>query len=134
MRTDTVGALMLLTVSNIFSKYKCQLSGACFSPYSTLLSFMILDSNRSAIILGGRTYTNSASGARRTVRDVQAVHDTVLTGSDAEDDTNDSEIGDGCVRLIEVKAMFLSISASTKAGLLLDDRTSRVSFRFQDQI
>jgi hypothetical protein len=62
------------------------------------------------------------------------VHGTVLTGSDAEDDTNDSEIGDGCVRLNEVEAMYLSISASNKAGLVLDDRTSRVSFRFQDQM
>jgi hypothetical protein len=58
------------------------------------------------------------------------VHDTILTGSDAEDNTNDSEIGDGCVRLIEVEAMYLSISARNKAGLVLDDRTCRVSFRF----
>jgi hypothetical protein len=36
-------------------------------------------------------------GTHERVRDVQAVHDTVLRGSDAEDDTNDSEIGDGCV-------------------------------------
>jgi hypothetical protein len=62
------------------------------------------------------------------------VHDTVLTGSDAEDDTNSSEIGDGCVRLIEVEAMYLSISASNKAGLVLDDRTCCVSDRFQDQM
>jgi hypothetical protein len=62
------------------------------------------------------------------------VHDTVLTGSDAEDDTNDSEIGDRCVRLIEVEAMYLSISASNKAGLVLDFRTSRVLLRFQDQM
>jgi hypothetical protein len=68
------------------------------------------------------------------VRDVQTVHDTVLTGSDAEDDANDSEIGDGCVRLIEVEAMYLSISASNKASFVLDDLTSRVSFRFQDQM
>jgi hypothetical protein len=54
------------------------------------------------------------------------VPDTVLTGSNAEDGTNDSEIGDGCLRLIEVEAMYLSISASNKAGLVLDDRTSRV--------
>jgi hypothetical protein len=62
------------------------------------------------------------------------VHDTILTGRDAEDDTNDSEIGDGCVRLIKVEAMYFSISASNKEGLVLDDRTSRVSFRFQDQM
>jgi hypothetical protein len=61
------------------------------------------------------------------------VHDTDLTGSGAEDNTNDSEIGDGCVRLIEVEAMYLIISSSNKAGLVLDDCTSRVSFRFQDQ-
>jgi hypothetical protein len=73
-------------------------------------------------------------GKRERVRDVQAVHDTVITGSNAENDTNDSEIGDGCVRLIEVEAMYLSISASNKAGLVLDDRTSSVSFRFQDQM
>jgi hypothetical protein len=54
-------------------------------------------------------------------------------GSNAEDDTNDSEIGDGCVRLIEVESMYLRISASNKAGFVLDDRTSSVSFRFQDQ-
>jgi hypothetical protein len=71
-------------------------------------------------------------GTHERIRDVQAVDDTVLMGSDAEDDTNDSEIGDGCLRLIEVEAMHLSISASNKAGLVLDDRTSRVSFRFQD--
>jgi hypothetical protein len=68
------------------------------------------------------------------VRDVQAVHDTVLTGSDAENDTNDSEIGNGCERLIEFEAMYLSISASNKASLVLDDRTIRVSFLFQDQM
>jgi hypothetical protein len=62
------------------------------------------------------------------------VYDTVLTGSDSEDDTNDSEIGYGCVRLKKVEAMYLSISASNKAGLVLDDRTCRVSFRFQDQM
>jgi hypothetical protein len=58
----------------------------------------------------------------------------LLTGSDAEDDTNYNEIGDGCVRLIEVEATYLSISAINKAGLALDDRTCCVSFRFQDQI
>jgi hypothetical protein len=57
-------------------------------------------------------------GTHERVRDVQVVHDTVLTGSDAEDDTNDSEIGDGCVLLIEFEAMYLSISASSKAGLV----------------
>jgi hypothetical protein len=62
------------------------------------------------------------------------VHDTVLTGIDGENDTNDSEIGDGCVRLIEVEAMYLNVSASNKAALVLDDRTSRVSFLFQDQM
>jgi hypothetical protein len=67
-------------------------------------------------------------GTHERVRDVQAVHYVVLTGSDAEDDMNDSEIGDVCVRLIEVEAMYLSISASNKAGLVLDDRTRRVSF------
>jgi hypothetical protein len=30
--------------------------------------------------------------------------------------------------------MYLSISASSKAGLVLDDRTCCVSFRFQDQV
>jgi hypothetical protein len=73
-------------------------------------------------------------GTHERVRDVQAVQDTVLTGSDAEDDTNDSGIGDGCVRLIEVEAMYLSISASNKSSLVLDDRTSRVSLCFQDQM
>jgi hypothetical protein len=62
------------------------------------------------------------------------VHDTVLTCSDAEDETNDSESGDRCVRLIEVEAMYLSIIASNKAGLELDDRTCCFSFRFQDQM
>jgi hypothetical protein len=38
----------------------------------------------------------------------------------------DIEIGDGCVRLIEVKATYLSITASNKAGFVLDDRPSRV--------
>jgi hypothetical protein len=47
----------------------------------------------------------------------------ILTGRDAEDDTNDSEIGNGCVRLIEVEAVYLSISAKNKAGLVLDYRT-----------
>jgi hypothetical protein len=46
------------------------------------------------------------------------VHGTVLTGCDAEDDKNDSEIGDGCVRLIEVEDTYLSITASNKAGVL----------------
>jgi hypothetical protein len=73
-------------------------------------------------------------GTHERIRDVQAVHDTVLTGSDAEYDRNDSEIGDGCVRLIEVEAMYLSLSASNNAGLVLDDRTCCVSFRFQDQM
>jgi hypothetical protein len=59
------------------------------------------------------------------------VHDSFLIGCDAEDETNDSEIGDGCVRLIDVEAMYLSISASNKAGLLRDDRASRVSFAFR---
>jgi hypothetical protein len=72
-------------------------------------------------------------GTHERVRDVQAVHDTVLTGRDAEDDTDGSEIGDECVRMIEVEAMYLGISASNEAGLVLDDRTRRVSFRFQDQ-
>jgi hypothetical protein len=58
----------------------------------------------------------------------------VFTGSDAEDDSNDSKIGDGCARLIEVEAMYLSLSASNKAGLVLGDRTCCVSFRFQDQM
>jgi hypothetical protein len=58
----------------------------------------------------------------------------VLTGRDAKNDTNDSKIGDKCVRLIEVEAMYLIISASNKAGLVLDDRTFCVSFRFQDQM
>jgi hypothetical protein len=58
----------------------------------------------------------------------------VLTGRDSEDDTNDSEIGDGCVRLIEDEAMYLSLSATNKAGLVLDDRTCCVSLCFQDQM
>jgi hypothetical protein len=58
----------------------------------------------------------------------------VLTGSGSEDDTNDSGIGDGCIQLIEVEAMYLSIFARNKAGLVLDDRTCCVSFRFQDQM
>jgi hypothetical protein len=84
----------------------------------------------------GRTHIQyfCQRGTHERVRDVQAVHNTVPTGSDAEFETNDSEIGDGCVRLIEVDAMYLSISASNKTGLVLDDRTSRVSFRFQDQM
>jgi hypothetical protein len=69
-------------------------------------------------------------GTHERARDVQAVLDTVLTGSDAEEETKDSEIGDGYVLLIEVEAMYLSISASNKTILVLDDRTSRVSFRF----
>jgi hypothetical protein len=73
-------------------------------------------------------------GTHERVRDVQDVHYMILTGSDAEDDTNDSEIGDGCVRLIEVEALYLRIIASNKAGLVLDDRTCCVSFRFQDQM
>jgi hypothetical protein len=58
---------MILTVSNIFSKSKCHLSGACFSPYSALLAFMILDPNRSTRMLGGSTYTTFAGGARTVV-------------------------------------------------------------------
>jgi hypothetical protein len=73
-------------------------------------------------------------GTHECVRDVQAVHDKVPTGCDAEDDTNDSEIGYGCVRLTGVEAMYLSIYASNKAGLVLDDHTCCVSFRFQDQM
>jgi hypothetical protein len=73
-------------------------------------------------------------GTQERIRDLKAVHDKVITGSNSEDDANDSEIGDGCVRLIEVDAMYLKIPASNNAGLVLDDRTSRVSFRFQDQM
>jgi hypothetical protein len=70
-------------------------------------------------------------GTHERVRDVQAVHYTILTGSDAEDDTNDSQIGDGCVRLIEVEAMYLSISASNKAALylMIAPAVSRFVFR-----
>jgi uncharacterized protein with LGFP repeats len=126
---------MILTVSNIFFQVQMPAERGLLQP---ILCFVELHDFGPESISQNLVWTNIHDfcqwGTQERVRDVHAMHDTVLTGSDAADDTNDSEIGDRCVRLITVEAMYLSISISNKAGFVLDDRTSRVSFCFQDQM
>jgi hypothetical protein len=130
-----VGALMILTVSNIFFEVKMTAERGLLQPIQCFVELYDLGPESISQNLGWTHIHDFCQWyTHERVRDFQAVHDTVLTGSGAEDDTNDSEIDDGCVRLIEVEAMYLSISASNKAGLVLDDRTCRVSFRFEDQM
>jgi hypothetical protein len=135
MRTDTVlGPLDFDGIEQLF-QVQMPAEGSLLQPIRCFVELHDLGPESISQNLGWTHIHDLCQwGTHERVRDIQTVHYMVFTGSDAEDDSNDSEIGDGCVRLIEVEAMYLSISASNKAGFVLDDRTCCVSFRFQDQM